>query len=65
MDESVTVRVVVNILPVNDTSTLVACKAWLVEDAGDPVLQDSHKVRELVKGPYEELLKDIKSQLGE
>jgi len=65
MNEMVTVRVVVNILPVSNTSTVVACKAWLVEAAGDPVLEDSHPVRPLGKGPYEDLLKDIKSQLGE
>jgi hypothetical protein len=65
MNEAVTVRVVVNILPTSDTSTVVACKAWLVEAAGDPVLEDSHPVHDLGKRPYEDLLKEIKSQLGE
>jgi hypothetical protein len=64
-DEVVTVRIVVSILPINATSTMVACNAWLVEDAGDPVFSDSHQVRQLRKWPYEQLLKDIKSQLGE
>ena len=36
----------------------------VVEDAGDPVFSDSHQVRELRKWPYEQLLKDIKAQLG-
>jgi hypothetical protein len=64
-DETVTVQVVVNILPLNATSTQVACQAWLIEDAGDPVFSDSHQVRLIRRWPYEELLKDIKSQLGE
>ena len=64
-NEAVTVRIVVKIQPMNATSTMVSCRAWLVEDAGDPVFSDSHQVRELRKWPYEQLLKDIKTQLGE
>ena len=64
-DEAVTVQIVVKVQPMNATSTMVSCRAWLVEDAGDPVFSDSHQVRELRKWPYEQLLKDIKSQLGE
>jgi hypothetical protein len=64
-NEPVTVQIVVNILPLNANSTEIACKAWLIEDAGDPVFSDSHQVRLLRRWPYEQLLKDIKSQLGE
>lgn len=64
-NESVTIQIVVKIQRMNATSTMVSCRAWLVEDAGDPVFADSHQVRELRKWPYEQLLKDIKAQLGE
>jgi hypothetical protein len=64
-DEKVTVRVEVAIQPVEGQGTLVSCNAWLVEDAGDPVFQDPHQVRLLRKWPYEELMRDIRKQLGE
>ena len=64
-DEKVTVRVVVKVRPVYGTQYLMSCNAALVEDEGDPVFQDSHRVRMLRKWPYERLLKDIQAQLGE
>ncbi|MGO9588125.1 MAG: hypothetical protein ACLP2Y_18260 [Limisphaerales bacterium] len=64
-DEAVTIRIVVTLRQLNPTSTVVACNAWLVEAADDPVFADSHQVRQLRKWPYEQLLKDIQTQLGE
>ncbi len=64
-NEKVTVRVTVNVQPVYGGQFILSCDAALVEDAQDPVFKDSHHVRSLQKWPYEELLKDIKTQLGE
>ena len=64
-NETVTVRVVVTINRMTAYEAIVACNAWLVEAADDPVFEDNHKVRHLRKWPYEQLLKDIQTQLGE
>jgi hypothetical protein len=64
-DEKVTVRVKVNVQPVYGGQFLLSCNAALVEDANDPIFQDSHQVRLLRKWPYAELLRDIRTQLGE
>ena len=64
-NEVVTIRVIVTVTPLNLADTAVSCAAWLVEAADDPVFQDDHKVRKLRKWPYEQLLNDIKGQLGE
>jgi hypothetical protein len=64
-DELVTIKVVVVTRQLTPNSILVGCNAWLVEAENDPVFQDNHKVRMLRKWPYEQLLNDIKTQLGE
>jgi hypothetical protein len=63
--ETVTVKVVVTTEPQLPDSIVVGCNAWLVEAEDDPMFADSHKVRSLRKWPYEQLLEDIKAQLGE
>jgi hypothetical protein len=64
-DEMVTIKVVVMTRQLTTNSILVGCNAWLVEADKDPVFEDDHKVRQLRKWPYEQLLKDIQTQLGE
>jgi hypothetical protein len=64
-DELVTIKVVVVTRQLAPNSILVGCNAWLVEADNDPVFEDDHKVRQLRKWPYEQLLKDIQTQLGE
>jgi hypothetical protein len=64
-DEVVTIRVVVVINKIDAGSTLVGCDAWLVEGADDPVFGDSHQIRKLRKWPYQQLLRDIQTQLGQ
>jgi hypothetical protein len=64
-DEKVTVRVTVTIQPVFGSQVLLSCNAWLVEDAGDAVFEDDHKVRKIRKWPYAKLLADIQKQMGE
>ena len=64
-DEMVTIRIVVTLRQISPTAIVVACNAWMVEAADDPVFADSHQVRQLRKWPYEQLMKDIRTQLGE
>jgi hypothetical protein len=64
-DEIVTIRLVVVINKIDAGSTLVGCDAWLIEGADDPVFGDSHQVRHLRKWPYQQLLRDIQTQLGQ
>jgi hypothetical protein len=64
-DEVVTIRVVVLVKKLDAHSTFVGCNAWLIEAADDPVFEDSHQVRKLRKWPYEQLLQDIQTQLGQ
>jgi hypothetical protein len=64
-DEIVTIRVVVVINKIDAGSMLVGCDAWLVEGADDPVFGDSHQIRKLRKWPYQQLLRDIRTQLGQ
>ncbi len=49
------------------TSNLITlnCNAWLVERRNDPMFQNSPPTRPLPPWPYEQLLKEIKTQLGE
>jgi hypothetical protein len=44
-------------------STVLACNAKLVADAGDPVFQEEHKVRRLDRKPYQKMLNEIQEQL--
>ena len=64
-DEMVTVKVVVTTKQLTADSIYVGCSAWLVEGADDAVFQDDYQVRLLRKWPYEQLLKDIRLQLGQ
>ena len=64
-DEVVTVKVMVITKQLTTNSIYVGCNAWLIESANDPVFQDDHKVRMLRKWPYEQLLKDIQTQVGQ
>ncbi len=64
-NEIVTVKVVVTTSSEANGNIVVGCNAWLIEAANDPVFQDSHQIRQLRKWPYEQLLADVKTQLGE
>ena len=64
-NEKITVRVTLNAQPVYGNQVLLSCNAALIEDAEDPVFKDTHHVRMLQKWPYQDLLKDIKQQLGQ
>ena len=64
-DHPVTLKVVVTTRQQTPDLIVVGCNAWLVEAENDPVFQENHPVHSLRKGPYEELLKEIKMQVGQ
>ncbi len=64
-DEIVTIRVVVMINKINSNSTLVGCDAWLVEGMDNSGFGGSREIREVRTGPYEQLLLDVQTQLGQ
>jgi len=64
-EQTVTVKVVVTTRQQTPDVIIVGCNAWLVKAENEPVFQEDHPVRSLGKGPYEELLKEIKKQVGE
>ena len=63
--ETVYAKVQLNCQQLTPGSIRIGCNAWLIKNENDPTLEESHKVRSLGKSPYEELLKDIKAQLGQ
>ncbi|MFO1477501.1 MAG: hypothetical protein U1F98_12710 [Verrucomicrobiota bacterium] len=62
-NETIIIRVTVYIKKLGGDSTELACKAWIVEDPNDPVFEDDHRVRELNRWPYEDLLEDVRKAL--
>jgi hypothetical protein len=63
--QAVTVKARVTLQQTTPDSILVGCDAWLVKSENDPTLAESYPVGPMRKGPYEELLEDIKKQLNE
>jgi hypothetical protein len=59
----VIVKVVVTTRQKNPTVTVLACNAWIVESENDPTFQEMHPVGSLGRGPYEDLLKEVRAKL--
>ena len=64
-DQTVNLRVIVTVKPIDSTNTLVGCKAWQVQSGAGGVIDDTHEVLGLRKRPYEDLMDKIKEQLLE
>jgi hypothetical protein len=64
-DELVSIRVVLTLQQLDALSTRLSCSAWMVEGADDPVFEDQQPPRKIRKWPYQELLGEIRGQLGE
>ena len=64
-DAIVTIHVVVVINQINAGSTLVGCDAWLIERMDNSGFGGSREIREIRPGPYEQLLLDVQTQLGQ
>jgi hypothetical protein len=63
LNKNVTVRAVVAFQELEPGNTLVTCDAEYLENPGDAIFQDTHKVRRLGKGPYQEMLEEIAKRL--
>jgi hypothetical protein len=61
----ITVKVVVTTQPQGADTIVVGCNAWIIESENDPVFQEIHPVHSFGKQPYEDLLQEVKTQLGE
>jgi hypothetical protein len=59
----VAVRVFVNVTQVDNSTTRLSCSAEIVQDPGDPIIEDAYKVRKFQKKPYQDLLDEIQSRL--
>ncbi len=59
----VAVRVLVSVTPADASTTRIACNAEIVQDPGDPLIEDSYKVRKFQKKPYQDLLDEIQTRL--
>ena len=64
-DSIVTVRVIVVINQIDAGSTLVGCDAWLIKGANDSPFAGGREIREVRPGPYQQMLRDIQTQLGQ
>ena len=64
-DSIVTIRVIVVINPIDAGSTLVGCDAWLVKGAIDSAFGGGSEIRDVRSGPYQQMLRDIQTQLGQ
>ena len=61
----ITVKVVVTTRTQSPEVVVVGCNAWVIEAENDPTFQEIHPVRTLGKRPYEDMLKEIQSQLSQ
>ncbi|MDB6109358.1 MAG: hypothetical protein JWR69_1108 [Pedosphaera sp.] len=58
------VRVKVYIDPQGGTEFLLRCDTFMVGDHGDPFMEEEHRLTRMKRGPYLELLQEIKMELG-
>jgi hypothetical protein len=57
------VRVYAEVIPLDDGSHRLQCKAYMVTGGSDPFFQDEVPLAKVRKGPYSSLLKKAKKQL--
>jgi hypothetical protein len=62
--EGVTVQVEVTVTAQSDSAWLLHCKAWLVRNPGDRILEDKHELTRMRSGRYQKLLEDAKKELA-
>lgn len=64
-EEMDTVRVQVNLTQPGPNTIVIGCQAWLAEGDNDPTFGDGPMIRPLRKWPYNQVLQDIQTELGE
>jgi hypothetical protein len=63
--DTVTVKAMVTTRLQPDNSVVVTCNAWMLAREDDPVFEGDSQMRPLRKGPYQQLLNEVKKQLGD
>ena len=63
--ETVSVKVQVTVQTITTNSILLGCNAWLVKAEDNPTFAESYAIKSMGKSPYEQLLKDIQTRLGQ
>jgi hypothetical protein len=61
--EGVATRVYVLVSPLDANATRISCTAEIVQDPGDPIVEDTYKVRKFQKKPYQDLLNEVAARL--
>lgn len=61
---TVWVRVKVYIDPQGGPVFLLRCDPFMVGDHGDPFMEEEHRLTKMKRGPYQELLQEVKMELG-
>jgi hypothetical protein len=64
-DEKVSVKVQLTVQPTATNTIHLGCNAWLVKAEDNPTFAESYRVKSRGKLPYEQLLKDIQTRLGQ
>jgi len=62
-NRKVTERVIVSMRPTGEDTTLLSCNASLVENPGDPLGEDTHKIGSNHKETYERMLNSVRARL--
>jgi len=62
-NRKVTERVTVSIRPSGEGTTVLSCNAMIVENPGDPMGEDTHKIGSNHKEDYERLLNSVRARL--
>ena len=64
-DHPLLVKVEVTTVQPDTNTVIVACKAWVIEAQNEMVFEETHPVHWLGRVPYEDLLKAVKTRLGQ
>jgi len=62
-DNPIKERVRAEVVPLLDGTQRLQCKAYMVEDAGDPVFEKEKRLANFRSGPYQDLLDKVAAQL--
>jgi hypothetical protein len=62
-NRKVTERVTVTMRPAGGETTVLSCNAMIVENPGDPIGEDTHKIGSSRKEAYEHLLNSVRARL--
>ena len=63
-DTPVWVRVKASIVPVAEAVFRLQCEAFLVRDAGSPIIEEEIKISHLRSGPYQKILDEVARRFG-